>query len=528
MKKLKQLTPEFIRYGIAAIAVIVATAIFFPGRQYFAKGQWALLYLLIIMFIASLSGIRAALLAAVLAFLSWNYFFLPPYHKFIVYDPKDWLSLIVFLIVGIIVGLQTGKLKEREAEARAKERESALLNRFSAHLVSELSIDDMARVLVKEVIASTKAKCVALFVPDKTGKLNEIPFTEATRCSADTNIFSLVEWTYRESKAVGIPEIRSQSAKPAGWPISVSHQTAGFDEERRDLVLPLQTAARQVGVLYIGEREDGQPFSFSETRLLVAVANQAAAFLERKQLQTLAIQADALREADRLKSTFLSSISHELKTPLASITAIVTNILESDVRRDESTIRSDLETIRGDLDRLNSSIGSLVDFSRLESDAWEPRKDWYELGEILGTTLSKISERQRPRISSSLPDDLPPVYVDFEQMSRVLQNLLENALTYSSSDAPVKVGAASSNGDVRIWVEDEGPGISPEEREHIFEKFYRGAASASAPSGTGLGLAIAAEIVKSHAGRMWAEDVVPHGARMVVSLPKESKRSERT
>ena len=524
MNILKRLIPGLRGYGIATALVVAATAVFLPGRQYFARGQWALLYLLLIMFVASLSGVKPALLASVLAFLCWNYFFLPPYHTLIVYDPKDWLSLLVFLLVGVAVGLQTGKLRQREDEALARERETALLNRFSAHLVSELSIEEMAGALVDEVIAGTGATCAALFVPDETGTLSEVSLARTALCPVDSDSLGLAGWAYRESKAIGIPETKPPStAKPAGWPISVGHSEAGFDDTRKDVVLPLQTAARQVGILYVGGREDGKPFTFPQARLLVAVANQSAAFLERKQLQALAVRADALQEADRLKSTFVSSISHELKTPLASITATVTNLLEGDLPWDEPTIRGELEAVRGDLDRLNNSIGSLVDFSRLESAAWEPKKDWYELGEILGTTIAAVSEKERPRVSFSLPDDLPPIRVDFAQMARVFQNLLENALTYGGSDAPVSVGASSADRDVRIWVEDKGPGIPSEERERIFEKFYRGAAAARMPSGTGLGLAVAAEIVRSHGGKMWVEDVLPHGARMVVSLPREQR-----
>lgn len=522
MLKINHLLPELRGYLISVIFIISATAVFLFGRQYFAKGQEALLYLLVIMFVASISGVRPALFASVLAFLFLNYFFIPPYHTFIVYDEKDWLLLIVFGIAAIIIGLQTGKLRNRESQALAREREAALLNRFSAHLVSEISTEKMADVLVNEVRANTGSRRAALFISDKSGKLREVSFTVDTQYLTDSYILRLVEWAYRESKAIGIPEFKPLSlVKPVGWPISMSHLAAGFDLKRNDIFLPLQTASKNVGVLYIGERRDKNLFNLSEVRLLVAVANQAAAFLERKQLHSLAVQADALQEADRLKSTFISSVSHELKTPLASITATVTNILEGDIELDKSTIRSELEAVAKDLERLNNSISSLIDFSRLESTAWKPKKEKYKLGEILGTTLSRISEKYSPRISFILPDDLPIIYVDFIQMSRVLQNLLENAFTYSDNVSSIRVGASCDGKDVKIWVEDEGPGIPLKERELIFEKFYRGAASAKMPSGTGLGLAIASEIVKSHKGKIWVEDVSPHGAKIVISLPKE-------
>lgn len=511
---------EYIGYLLGLGLIAVATLIFLLGRRLFDTGEWALLYLLIIVAVASLSGIRPAIVASVAGFLAWNFFFIPPYYTLVVADPKDWLSLFVFLFVGITMGLQTGRLREREAQARAREQETALLNKFSAHLISELTVEEMADILATEVASSANVSCVTLFTADESGKLIEVPPPVALSCAPGPEVVEIVDWAFSRSKAVGLPETSRQAARPEGWPISVRHREAGFDDSRQDSALPLQTAMKQVGVLYIGERIDGKPYSVSEARMLVGLANQAAAFLERKRLQSLAVQADALREADRLKSTFVSSVSHELKTPLASITATVTNILGGDVAWDEARVRGELEAVREDLDRLNNSIGSLVDLSRLESAAWEPKRDWYEVGEILAATLTKLPEGQRSRVSFSVPEDLPSVCVDFTQMSRVFQNLLENALIYSGDDSPVRIGALCEADRLKVWVEDQGPGIPPDERTKIFDKFYRGEVSGKSPSGTGLGLAIVLEIIRSHGGRIWIEDVVPRGTRVVISLPR--------
>ena len=344
----KKILPSFL----AIFSVVAATALFYPGRNYFAKGQWALLYLLIVVFVASFGGVGPAVLAATLSFFVWNYFFLPPFHTFSIDDPKDWISLFIFLIVGIIMGLQTGRLKERE--------------------------------------------------------------------------------------------------------------------------------------------------------------------------QKIA-QAEALKESDRLKTTFISSVSHELKTPLASIMATITNLLEKDFIWDKEIVCEELNAIHSDLDKLNNSINSLIDLSRLESSAWRPKQDWFELGEIIGTTLNRISQKQRSRIECFLPTDLPEIRVDFDQISRALQNLLENALIYSDPNLMVKLGAVSEKKEIKIWVEDNGPGIQKHEIDKIFNKFYRGSASEKSQAGTGLGLTIAAEIVKSHGGKIWAENILPHGIRMIISLPREKK-----
>ena len=514
-------------YVFAVASVLIASGVFQLGRDYFAKGQWALLYVLIVGLVAGLSGTRPALLAAVLGFLAWDYCFLPPVGTLILADFKDYLFLLVFLVVAVVMGAQTGRLRERESEALAREQEMALLNDFGAHLVSDEPLSDVADVLLTEVRNLTGARCAAIFLTDDRGVLYEFTRQADAACAPDPFVHKAAEWVHRESKALGLPFVTRLSEMGRGtWPISVDHAQAGATNPRRDIFLPLQTARRQAGVLYIGERADGKPFSASEVRLMVAVTNQTAAFLERKHLQMAAVQADALREADRLKSTLVSSVSHELKTPVASITATITNLLEEDMRWDPDNVRSELEAISSDLDRLNSSIGSLLDLSRLESAAWEPTKDWFEFGEMLGTAISKVSGKQRGRISYHLPDDLPMIRVDFLQWTRVLQNLLENALAYSPEGSPVRVGAACSETAVHMWVEDEGPGIKPEDRERIFDKFYRGESGGRTPSGTGLGLAVTREIVRFHGGRIWVEDVTPHGARFVVALPRQDEETK--
>jgi len=524
MQAMRRGSPAVERYGylIAAASVVVATAVFYPGRAHFAKGQWALLYLLIVGVVAGISGVRPALAAAFLSFFAWNYFFLPPYGTFRVHDPRDWLSLFVFLMVGVLIGIQTGRLREREAEARERERETALLNRFSAHLVSDISVEEVSRRLIAEVDGVTGARCTALFLCGDAAGSRECISSPGADCTQSAEVTDLVAWVDRQSKAIGLPTPPS-SARAQGqeWPITVSHREAGARADRKDMFLPLQTATRQSGVLYVGERADGTGYTFHEARMVVALAYQASVFLERTYLRSVAVQADALKEADRLKSTLVSAVSHELKTPLASLQATFTNLLEQDTPLADAHVRQELQAVKQDLDRLGNSIDSLLDLSRLEAAAWAPQLDWYELGDIVGAALSRVSEQDRARVSVSFPHDLPAIRVDFAQWVRVLEHLLRNALAYSGQDSPVRVGASCTPKETKLWVEDEGPGIAPDEREQVFAKFYRGKSAATVPSGTGLGLAITREIVRFHGGRIWVEDVVPHGARFVISIPRE-------
>jgi two-component system, OmpR family, sensor histidine kinase KdpD len=491
-------------YVLAVLAIAVSTALFLPGRATFAKGQWALLYLLIVVLVAGASGTGPAILAAVLGFLAWDFFFLPPYHTFVVHDAKDYLSLVVFLAVGIVMGIQTGRMRDREARAVAREQETEALNRLTAGLVSEATTEKMAAGVLGETVDLLRARSATLFVAED-GRLET--FCETPPCDVpDPRATADAQWVYDHDRPLG----------------QTDSQASG------DVFLPLRSASGVAGVLSVGARTDGRAFDQDEARLLESLANVIAVFLERQRLQAAASAAEASREADRLKSSLLSSVSHELKTPLAALTATVSNLLESDIPWNEKSVRNELRAIVSDVTRLNNSIGALLDLSRLEAHAWEPRRELYELSDIVAAGLDSLPAHERARVALSLPDDLPSVDVDFEQWTRVFQNLLENAVVYARGGVPVRVGARVVDGATEMWVEDEGPGIPAGEHEAVFEKFYRGLQTGThAPSGTGLGLAITREIVRAHGGAICVEDVAPHGARFVITLPgSETKREE--
>jgi two-component system sensor histidine kinase KdpD len=512
----------FSRHGylLAVLAIAASTAIFLLGRSSFAKGQWALLYLLIVVLVAGASGAGPAILAAVLAFFAWDFFFLPPYHTLVVHEPKDYLSLFAFLVVGVVMGLQTGRMRDREARALAREHETAALNRLSAGLVSEASTGEMAETILGEIVGLLGATSATLFVGDDD-LLTTFCVTPPLD-KPDSGTTKVAHWVYTHDAPVGLPRAAADEpteALPASEGFRVPEGSGG-------VFLPLRSTTGVVGVLSVAGRVDGRAYDEDEARLLASIANLIATFLERQQLQGVATAAEALREADRLKSSLLSSVSHELKTPLAALTATVSNLLEGDVPWNEKSVRDELRAIVSDVARLNNSITALLDLSRLEARAWEPHRELYELSDILVTSLDALPVHERGRVKIALPDDLPPLRVDFEQWVRVFQNLLENAMLYAGTSL-LQVGAQATADGLRMWVEDEGPGIPAEEHEAVFEKFFRGRRTGlKVPSGTGLGLAITREIVHAHGGSIRVDDVAPRGARFVIDLPTDTATSE--
>ena len=484
-------------YVLAVAAIAVSTALFLPGRDVFAKSQWALLYLLVILLVATTAGAGPAILAAVLAFFTWNFFFLPPYHTLQIHEPKDWLALAAFLVVGVIVGVQAGRMREREARALARERETAVLNRLSAAVVSQTSTEDMAESCLTEVVEALGCESATLFLPHH-GRLERY-WRAPAGVPTDASVTEHAERLFRTGEAA------SCEAEAA---------------EDGSLYVPVRSPSGVSGVIAVQARPDGRSYSAGDTRLVTSLSNLVGAFLERERLQVAATTAAAAREADHLKSSLLSSVSHELKTPLAALTATVSNLLESDVDWDEESVRDELRAIVADVARLNNSIGALLELSRLEAHAWEPRRELYELSDIVAASIDALPARLRGRVVLELPEESPVVDVDFEQMKRAVQNLLENALVHGGEDGDVSVGARGWHEGVRLWVEDQGPGVPPDEHEEVFEKFYRGRPNGErVVSGTGLGLAIAREIVHAHGGAISVEDVTPHGARFVIVLP---------
>jgi two-component system sensor histidine kinase KdpD len=475
-----------------------------------------LLLVPVIVLVARASGVRASATAAVLAFVMLDFLFIPPYYRLTVAELPEWIGLVVFLIVALVSGQQAGQLRQRERAAMRRQRELELLNQLSFSIASEKSASATAELVVSQVAEVLDARRAALY-----GGAGGIRNTNRCLAVAGESVPSpdegaLVAWVLRTSKGVGVPASGSVPWNQRLVSVGAAEAIPGVSAE--GAYLPLQTTTSLEGVLVVVPSSPGR-LSDDDVRLLAAVANLAASSIERQRLEEDAAHAEALREADRLKSTLVSSVSHELKTPLAAATARVTGLIEEGDSCEPARVQEELTAVADDLERLNDSIGDLLDFSRLESDAWQPHFDYYDLRDILGTVLSRLASSHRDRVRFDLAEDLPDVHADFAQLARALNNLIENALLYSSPGTDVVVGARSTDGAVELWVVDSGPGVPDSDKPHIFEKFYRGTAAAGVPSGTGLGLAITREIVRTHGGTTTVEDVLPHGARFVLTLP---------
>jgi two-component system sensor histidine kinase KdpD len=288
----------------------------------------------------------------------------------------------------------------------------------------------------------------------------------------------------------------------------------------RTHTVPIRAAQLRVGAIVLVRGSESPDFTTNDDRLLSAVANQLGLAVERLRLREEATEGEVLRRTDELKSALLNAVSHDLRTPLSSIIASAGSLLQEDVAWTEDERRDFAVAIEEEAGRLNRLVGNLLDLSRIEVGALLPEKRWYDLGTLVADVVGRLrSVTTQHRFIADVEDDLPPVPLDYVEISEVLCNLIENAAYHTSSGTEIRVSARCAGDQVEVEVADRGPGIPPEALPRVFEPFYRAHTAGPRPAGTGLGLAVSKGLVEAHGGRIWAENRPGGGARFVFTLP---------
>lgn len=450
---------------IAGGLVGLATATFLPFRPFLGSEQWGWPYLLVVGLTAGLLGVWPALLAAVLAFLLWNFLFIDPYYTLHVNASSDLSHLLTFLVVAAIVGLQTGRLKEASREKDAQTARTAALYRLSSAIALGASLEDVIDAADREVRAVLEVSTVRIGETD---------------------------------------------------PDQVDRAEYGS----RTTLIELQSASGTEGVL---ELIAGSTPSAPDLAFIKSVAHLIAVATENRRMNELSIATSASQEAERLRSALVSSVSHELKTPVASLTARVTDLMTRVDAPDEEDLSDALQAMKDDLDRLNRSIGNLLEASRLEARAWTPSPTQFEPGELIGAVARQFSRQQRERLGFKVEASVPSVLADFAQVSRALTHIVDNALLYSQGVVLIGAEQQGHDGRIMVWVEDDGPGLRDDERDKVFDRFYRGSAGRLSSSSTGLGLSLAKEFIVANGGDVWTENLQRGGFRLTMSLPAEQR-----
>ena len=478
--------------GIVAAVTAVLVLVFetYPWFGYQAVG---LMELFTVLLIAIYLGRGPALLAAFLSAVSWNFLFINPRLTFAISASQDLILFVLYFVIALLAGNLTARLRQQERLASYNADRTAALYALAHDTATAVNMDDVLTSGVNQLGRVFDAE-VAILLP--CGEhLEGLPHGSST-LAVDEKDFAVASWVFENGRSAG-------------------HGTATLPEASA-LFFPLRTPGRTVGVIGI-RTPQGTPLSFDQELLLETFVNQLALVIERELLDEAAEQSLMLRESERLYTALLNSISHELRTPIATITGAA-DLLGAQINGD-SRLRSELvRSIQGSASRLNRLVANLLDMSRLDAGRLKLKLDWCDVGEVIGVAAQRVEEclLHRP-LNIGVPPDLPLVQMDFVLMEQVLVNLLDNACNYSPPEAAISIEAHMNRGKLIIAVVDGGKGIPPNDLERIFDKFYR--VPGTATGGTGLGLSICRGLVEAHSGTLTAENAPGGGARFIISLP---------
>jgi len=507
-----------------AVSLILATALVMVLEQVAGIDNASAAYLLAVVALAVRLGTVEAVVGAFGGFLLANYLFTPPVHTLTVLDPTEWLNLLLLLVVGVVVGQLAGSQRGRAETAELREREARGLFQVSRALATATDTGQAMRDVVRILQAETGMSRVWI------GLQGPSPLE---RVVADTGLGSepvepaATRAAGREQEPTGPNRHellkRTDGDEPARW--------VGLHAAPRSLrSVPGSDLAAYRVMIEAGDRALGSVWALrprplgppgrEETRVLAATADQVGQAIERDRLRRDATSVEVARQSEALKSALLDSVSHDLRTPIATIRAVAGSLAERRGEDDHAPFAEAIDRQAVHLDRL---VTNLLDMTRIEAGELRPQLHPVLLDDAVADAIERMQSTLAGRdLEVEVPLDLPPVLVDDVYLDAVLSNLLDNARKYSPDGAPIRVSAClpAPDGPVRMVVEDGGPGVPEESLARIFEKFYRAApAVGGSRRGSGIGLAIVRGLVEAMGGAVAAGRSTLGGLAVTIDLP---------
>ena len=482
-------------YCLAALGVLGMSAVISLVHARAEMSNISLLYFLVVVVVALRMGSGPAAWASVLAFLAFNFFFVPPIFAFVVSDPGEVLVLVMFLITSTSIGQLTGLLRSRAEEARLRGRDAQALAATSWAVSSQLDLHRSLEEVLRQVAAVAPVTSAAVVVDEGTPE---------GRTIARWPKLEIADTTGNLVPGAG-PNDRTARGKSAAVTATK---------------LPLVTNNCTLGSLQISYTTGAhRPERWMPT--VESLANLAAVALERDRLIRAEAAGKALQETDRLKTALLAMVSHDFRSPLASIKASAGAYLGNEASWDAGMLRELHEGIIREADRLNGVIGNLLTMSRLDADAWRPAREKTSIWEVIEDAREGLSDAQNARIRVRYQPELPDAWVDPVQMGQVLHNLIDNALKYSPPLSEVEIHAASHEAQFTIEILDRGAGLPAGAEQQVFERFFRAPGLQEGPvSGVGLGLSVCQGLVEAHGGVLTAANREGGGAVFRICLPQ--------
>jgi two-component system sensor histidine kinase KdpD len=489
--------PAWQPYVQSLALVAAGTALSALIRPFFSPTNLVMIYLLTVVLAAIYLGRGPSFLAAILSVLVFDFFFVPPHLTLAVAHVEYLLTFGALLAVGLIISSLTARVREQADAAGRRAAQTAELYALSQDLAAAVDLDTILQAALTH-IGQTFGREAAVLLPSLQGDSVE-PRAISPGFALNENQLAVAAWAFKHGE-------------PAGHGTDTLAST--------DLrCLPLKTARGVLGVLGVRPIHPTSLLTPDQRELLQAFASQTALAIERVQVAEQAKRAELLQATEKLRTTLLNMISHDLRTPLVSITGALSSLQQEDVRFDEATQHSLIENAREEAERLNRLVGNLLDMTRIEAGGLELRPELCEVQDLVGSALEQAERMVETRpLTVDVPVDLPLVPMDFVLMVQVLVNLLDNAVKYSPPDSPIEVRAGIEDSELRVRVADRGIGIPPADLERVFDKFYRVQRPGSV-AGSGLGLSICKGIMETHAGRIWAESRQGGGTVVTLALP---------
>jgi two-component system sensor histidine kinase KdpD len=504
----RQSKTDWKGFAWAVAVVFFATAIGWPlyHRLGLANTNILMLYLLGILWLATRLSRAAAVLASVLSVALFDLVFVPPYYTFAVSDQQYLVTFAVMLAAALVISALADRVRTQAEASRQRERRTETLLALSRDLAAARTMDQIAQTTVRQVADVVGSRRVILLLPAEEEKTLFVKADSGPGASVALNEkdHSVAQWVYDHQQIAGAGTFTLPAA------------AATF--------IPLRGSRRACGVLGIfghgSSSSSTHVWSLEQEQLAEGFAAQAAVAIERARLSEEARQAWERVEAEFLRNTLLSGVSHDLRTPLAAITGAATSILENHLA--EPLRLELLNTIAVEAERMERLVNNLLDMTRLESGGMVLKKEWQSIQEVIGTALHRLERwLKKHEVETAVPAALPLVEIDGLLIEQVLMNLLDNALEYTPSGSKIEVSARVIAGAIEVEVADDGPGVPSGAEERVFQKFFRASASGGR-RGIGLGLAICRAIIEAHGGEIRASNRTAGGASFRFTIPTTS------
>ena len=495
---LPSFTSNIRQYFIASLIVIITAIICFSIKAFIGYQVVSFALLFVVSTLAFFFGRGPILLSATLSALIWDYFFIPPPYTLHVDRPEDMLMLIMFFIIALLNGVLTSRVKIQEMKIRAREERTNALYQLTRELSTATGIDEVINIAKNDIKKYFNLKS-RILLRNESNQLDYFSQND-TNITLSRNDMSVAAWTFQHSTKAG----KDTDTLPS------SNYT----------FYPLKGNQMKIGVIAIHQ---AKVFTQGEEQFWEAFISQISGKFEQEYLRNMAKQAFLLTESDKLYKTLFSSISHELRIPVATIMGASDSLLSS---QHPEEIRKELtQEILKASKRLNRLIENLLNMSRLESGRITPRLDWCDIHDLINKVMENLTDELKPfQLHVVIPDDMPFVKIDFGLVEQVLYNLIYNATQYASTSINLRVKAFYDNGIMTLQVMDRGPGFPRKEISLIFNKFYR--VEGSKAGGTGLGLSIAKGFVEAHKGTIMVENRQNGGAKFTIKIPTEIPAAE--